>query len=160
MGIAGRMTVVSEKVSSKADKASVRDGSEVMSAEALCPHEIVHQLAIPAKLNGKNRKGQITSVHEILQKQDTEGGWTWRRVRSLFYNEVPSEHIKHREALALKSALDDMRTLYLRMVERQQAKMREEERLTRAEGWNEGNSLLFGAAALLAGAHDGQDQDE
>jgi hypothetical protein len=70
-------------------------------SEAAQAHNLVLFLALPARMQGANKKGEISHVYGLLRKHRK---WTWRRVKSFYYGEVSDDAVRARELRELKEA--------------------------------------------------------
>lgn len=71
--------------------------------DAAFAHDLVIKLTLPARMRGDSKKGQITFAHRELSKVNKK--WTWRRVKSFFYDELPDDVVRARELRELKLAV-------------------------------------------------------
>jgi hypothetical protein len=75
----------------KLEKAS--KGAEV--SEALVAQDFCRRIALPAQSRGADDKGQISYVFGVLSKRNRpEKQWTWRRVKTLWYGDLPDRAVR------------------------------------------------------------------
>lgn len=70
---------------------------EAAQAQSLC-----FDIALPARLEGRKIKGQITYVFDRMVRRYPADGWKWRRVKSLWNEEVLDRNIGARELRQLE----------------------------------------------------------
>lgn len=81
-------------------------GSEM--SEAAYAQELCFQIALPARLRGESRKGQISYVHREVNRHSRDG-WTWRRVKAFIYGEVSDGAVRARELRELEDTAELIR---------------------------------------------------